>query len=68
MLYKYIFLLLGHCLYFSFSTHKQCICSKSILHDIIAKFSLKSYDHVGFKPGVSVPDANAMYSAPRLQG
>jgi hypothetical protein len=34
---------LGHCIYFSFSTHQLCIFSLLYLHDSIAMASIKPY-------------------------
>jgi hypothetical protein len=51
LLFKNIFG--GRWLYFSFSTHKQCIHIQSNIHNSIAMFSLKSKTLAGFEPGSS---------------
>jgi hypothetical protein len=62
----YIFLNCGQCLYFSFSTHKQCILSHFI-HNSTAMFFLKNLIPLrDSNPGLLVPEADAMSTAPRI--
>jgi hypothetical protein len=46
----------------------QTILIKSIEYNSIAMFSQKPYIPAGFKPGTSVPESDAMSTAPRHQG
>jgi hypothetical protein len=56
-------------LFLFFSTHKQCIlsrlCSK---HNSNAMIPKKTYTLAGFEPGSSVPDVDAMPTAPHRHG
>jgi hypothetical protein len=47
--------------YFSFSTHKECSLSRLHCSDFLKNL-------VGFEPGSSVPETDAMSNAPRRQG
>jgi hypothetical protein len=58
----------GASVYFSFLTHIKCILSRLYVHNCIARTSLKTYTLAGFEPGSSVPEADAMSTAPRHQG
>jgi hypothetical protein len=57
----------GRCLYFSLSTHKQCILSHFIHHSaaMFPKNLIPSWDS---NPGLLVPEADAMSTPPRRQG
>jgi hypothetical protein len=55
--------------FFYFSTQKQCTLCKSIVHNSIAMFLPKIfYTLMGFEPGSSGPEANAMSIVPGRQG
>jgi hypothetical protein len=58
---------LGQCLYWSFSTHKQCILSQKRTTALLC-CSKKPYTLAGFEPGSAVSEANAMPTAPHRQG
>jgi hypothetical protein len=59
---------LGQCLYFSFSTHKQCILSQ-LYTTVLLCFQKKLVCALaGFEPGSSVPEADAISTTPRRQG
>jgi hypothetical protein len=55
-------------LFIFLTTHKQCIPIKSIIHNSIAMTSRKPYTLAGFEPRSSVPEADAMSTAPGCQG
>jgi hypothetical protein len=59
LFFFFFFLNCGQCLYFSFSTHKQCILSHFLTNLIPWRDS---------NPGLLVPEADAMSTAPRRQG
>jgi hypothetical protein len=56
---------LGQCLYvFLFFNTQKCKL-QLFLHSSIAMFPLQPYTLAGFEPGSSVPEADAMSTAPR---
>jgi hypothetical protein len=68
MINCFLIYIFGQCLNFSFSTHKQCILSQFI-HSSIAMFPLKTiYPWWDLNPGLLVPEADVMSTAPRPQG
>jgi hypothetical protein len=68
-IFIYFFLGGGHIAFTYFSTYLNHMYNESLVHVCTEQhFPKQPYTLVGFEPGSSDPQADAMPTAPRLQG